>query len=431
MTEKSFNKLLNKLQKNDAEIFDTFEEQFGGFDVDALYSIVKDYEYDNLGEIILSTMYDCVENDDDFYDKIKSAVSISGDDIDSSGPSIITSYFNEIKKVYNKYNNNYDIKFNVDTREKVISMNLKTVITIAKRYQGYGPSLEDLIASGNEGLIKAFGKFDPDRNDTLIAFKESLTPLKEKFNWTALSKATNSILNYGAPYKKFTKEFASKKSITKEEVIKWAETNIKPASFNSVASFWITAEIKKTLSNYTKGPERKDETYTTLSEELKELKDELAKTKDEKKRIALQEEINWMSECVSKIKPSLNNNVRIDAPVSASNSTGGEMDLNNVIQSVEIEEDEEEMEFEKVIDKNRFYDILEKLFGDCKQRDKRVFKKSFGIEYPGKLSAADIAQQEGISVARVSQIVNSTLEVIKQNIEEQNLSKDYLYSLLN
>ena len=45
-------------------------------------------------------------------------------------------------------------------RKRLIESNVRLVISVAKRYQGYGVTLEDLIQEGNIGLIKAADKFE-------------------------------------------------------------------------------------------------------------------------------------------------------------------------------------------------------------------------------------------------------------------------------
>ena len=46
-------------------------------------------------------------------------------------------------------------------RERLITSNLRLVVSIAKRYFHLGMPLQDLIQEGNIGLIKAVEKFDP------------------------------------------------------------------------------------------------------------------------------------------------------------------------------------------------------------------------------------------------------------------------------
>ncbi len=48
-------------------------------------------------------------------------------------------------------------------RKRLIEKNLRLVVSVAKKYRGYGLAFEDLIQEGNIGLMKAVEKFDPDR----------------------------------------------------------------------------------------------------------------------------------------------------------------------------------------------------------------------------------------------------------------------------
>jgi RNA polymerase primary sigma factor len=55
-------------------------------------------------------------------------------------------------------------------REKLINSNLRFVITIAKKYQGLGLPLDDLISEGNVGLINAADRFDVEKGYHFISY---------------------------------------------------------------------------------------------------------------------------------------------------------------------------------------------------------------------------------------------------------------------
>lgn len=54
--------------------------------------------------------------------------------------------------------------------EKLISHNLKIVVTIANKNRGRGINVDDLIQQGNLGLFEAALKFDPDQNVRFATF---------------------------------------------------------------------------------------------------------------------------------------------------------------------------------------------------------------------------------------------------------------------
>ena len=57
-----------------------------------------------------------------------------------------------------------------NARDELILANLRFVVFIAKKYQGQGLSLADLINEGNYGLIKAAQRFDETRGCKLISY---------------------------------------------------------------------------------------------------------------------------------------------------------------------------------------------------------------------------------------------------------------------
>lgn len=54
--------------------------------------------------------------------------------------------------------------------EMLVTANLRFVISYVKKYQGHGLDLSELVAIGNEGLLKAVKKFDPDQGVKFISY---------------------------------------------------------------------------------------------------------------------------------------------------------------------------------------------------------------------------------------------------------------------
>lgn len=57
-----------------------------------------------------------------------------------------------------------------EARDKIVTSNLRFVVTIAKQYQNRGIPLMDLISSGTEGLIKSIDKFDVNRGTVFLTY---------------------------------------------------------------------------------------------------------------------------------------------------------------------------------------------------------------------------------------------------------------------
>lgn len=58
----------------------------------------------------------------------------------------------------------------VEAAKKLVMSHLRYVVSIARRYMGYGLPLSDLIQEGNIGLMKAVKKFNPTMGVRLVSF---------------------------------------------------------------------------------------------------------------------------------------------------------------------------------------------------------------------------------------------------------------------
>lgn len=90
--------------------------------------------------------------------------------------NLLQNFFKDISK-YPIYDGEEQIKLaremkngNFKAREKLINSNLRFVVTCAKKYQGQGVPLMDLIQAGTVGLIQSLEKYDPDRGYKVLSF---------------------------------------------------------------------------------------------------------------------------------------------------------------------------------------------------------------------------------------------------------------------
>ncbi len=86
-----------------------------------------------------------------------------------SGKHLIEDYLHEVSS-HKLLSSNEEraiarraLKGDKEARDRIISSNLRLVIKMAKQYINRGVSFMDLVQEGNNGLIQAVEKFDPER----------------------------------------------------------------------------------------------------------------------------------------------------------------------------------------------------------------------------------------------------------------------------
>lgn len=323
-----------------------------------------------------------------YEQNIIDALSSMTSELMTDSPSnSIQQYFKEVGDIYARHNNDYNIEFCEENRDKLIEMNLKAVVSIAKRYQGLGLSLQELISAGNLGLVIAFDKFDPNRSKLKSNVLSKVEMLPEEFSFEELNEALKEYFTYGDIRKKFLDKFTPNNVYFKKDVIQWVNKNIFNAKFNSIATMWIRAYILLEINNY--------------SRLVKKPKSDIFKDKIEdgsyKKEVTLD----------------------IDSPIpvdSINNHTGDSIFMDNNDSDFEVSEAYLTFKTE-----------LNKLLEGVKPRDRSIFLKKFGIGLPRPMLPKEIAEQEGLSKARVSQIFQTVVEQMQLNSVKYNVNSDILF----
>ena len=303
--------------------------------------------------------------------------------------SSLQQYFEEVRFVYDKNGNDTNIEYSPENREKLIEMNLKCVIKIAKSFLGMGLTLEELISAGNEGLCKAFKKYKPEKNMNRDNLLEDIENMSDDINVEWVKVKVGELCRYGklkTKFDKFISSLGGADTVNKKTLYNWVNKNVKKASFNSVAMLWVTAAMRQELSNHSK-----------LVRKVKKADDEASQKKD----------------------------VYIDVN-STINDKGG-------ITYAEVLDIREDSTTDLDIDEahKTMHDLLKTLFEGVKTRDKRILLQRFGVGYPRPLLPREISEREKVSIARVSQIISYTLNKMRDNARRYDIDPEEILQLLD
>ena len=328
-----------------------------------------------------STLYDTLQNMYENYIKTNDSVG-GGIAPHSSGVNITQIYFNEVGKLYKRYKSNKNAADADDDiskeRERAILLNTKQVISIAKRYRGLGLSLDDLISAGNLGLCVAWDKYDPSRNklhDELIDVTARLPNIMRGSD-IRKSSIRSMISEYGELGLNFDRYFTpDEKEFTKSQIKHWINSNVRPAKFSSIAAMWIRAYILIELDNFSR----------TIKKPRSEIqKDRLGDGRKEGSIISL------------------------DSPISS--------DSNITLSDTDIASSPPDYTDSELIGFCQEYkDALMLMLDGVPARSRSVVLKKFGVGIPRPLLPREIAHQEGISISRVAQLQQQTIEKMKEN----------------
>lgn len=137
--------------------------------------------------------------------------------LSNTNDDLLKAYFRDISKYKildsETLNNCINKAHNGDlkARDKVVTSNLRFVVTLAKSFQNRGIEMMDLIIAGTEGLIKAVDKFDTTRGVPFLSYaswwikqamyntiywhsREIRLPVSQQMNVIKIIDATNKFI---------------------------------------------------------------------------------------------------------------------------------------------------------------------------------------------------------------------------------------------
>lgn len=202
---------------------------------------------------------------------------IENKDEDDEFIDIETAYLNEIGKIPLLSSNEEKVlvykmlQGDEKAREKLISSNLRLVVSIAKKYKNRGIDFLDLIDVGNKGLIKAVDKFDPSRECKISTYAniwiqreiERYIKKNSKIIYAPLG-VIDAVIAYKKEKERITKQLCREPSykelseilnIPESEIIDYEKYNIEIKSLNSPIGEEQTDELIDFVSSDEKTPE--------------------------------------------------------------------------------------------------------------------------------------------------------------------------------
>ena len=389
-------RLVNQLEKfmaNNAELIAEYDGTDGTYPfdcckyeiLDKMQQMIRQYRGCDFATTLRDALTDAIRYQEPVIDSLTSIYT--GMLQDGAGVNTTQQYFREIGELYKKHKGDTDMTYCPENRDKLIALNTKMVISVAKKYQGLGLSLQDLISAGNEGLCNAWDKYDPEKSKLKDHILEVVDDIPEQFTKEELMKRVERFLAYGNIKAKFDAQFAPGQVYDRAGLFKWIDRYIHNAKFSSVAMMWIRAFILIEIDN--------------ASRVVKKPKSEIYKDKEATGA--------YQKECL----------LNLDAPIAGDTDTtfadtlGMEADDHTDLEVVEAYDD--------------YKNTLNKLLEGVSGRDRRVLLYRYGIGLTRPMLPKEIADSEGLSVARISQVLLGVLAKMRENAAKYEIDPAFLF----
>jgi RNA polymerase primary sigma factor len=235
--------------------------------------------------------------------------------------------------------------------QKLVEANLRFVVKVANRFSGAGPSLLDLINTGNIGLIEAARRFDPSRNVKFISYAV----------WWIRQAIMQMLAEQSGPTRLPLKQAGvlyRVRSITEE----LTKRNNREPTPREIAQVLVAAEAREAGHKLTKAE--------------------------------LERELTGKMRDVEEVLRVARRPVSLDSPVSDDSDTA----------YLELMADEDAAPVDQELIQSQLSSEIAQLLGNLTPREREVVEMRAGIGCEKEMTLEDVGQKLGLSRERIRQI---------------------------
>ena len=389
----------------------TFEEQEKLFDIliSEKIKVINDSNTENVNaednyEVTESDLKDVEEVTEDELKNINDDKDLKNDK--NYVPDSVKAYLNDIAKIpLLTPEEEKEIASRVregdeDAKKILIESNLRLVVSIAKRFQGRGLDILELIQEGNIGLMKAVERFEPEKG-----FKFSTYA-----TWWIRQSVSRGIADYGKTIRIPVHMGEQINKYMKEKRIITQQLGREPTNLD-IAEVRAKIEILKTFNKIN---ERDLETVLNDSgdetEVLKRINNKLNKDELHALKRSLDEEVKIQLEKIKEFNKISADTVSLDSPV-------GE-DQDSVLADF-IPDENTNAEDEALMQslKKAIAEVLSTL----PEREQTIMRMRFGLDDGRPKTLEEVGKTFGVTRERIRQIEDKSLRKLRHPSRSKKL----------
>jgi len=334
-----------------------------------------------------------------------------------------------------------------EAAERLVTANLRFVISYVKKYQGRGLGLAELVCIGNEGLLKAVKKFDPDKGVKFISYavwwirqtvlqalaeqtRSVRIPLNQNSNLARRARAGDKeaaerlvtanlrfVISYVKKYQGRGLGLAELVCIGNEGLLKAVKKfdPDKGVKFISYAVWWIRQTVLQALAEQTRSvriPLNQNSNLAKLARTNTQLTQTLGRSPTDQE---IADEMEEPVDTIRALRRVAASELSLDAPIDRGDRDSASFGERFAgAAAADIEEDVEAIARR---------DFLEGMFESyLTERERKILYLYYGLDDGEERTLEEIGSLLGVTRERIRQIRNRAFEKLRESPHGESLS---------